>query len=115
MAGKGKKLTVLWTNDNPETAKNMVFMYVTNAMKLGWWDEITVLIWGATAALTVQNEDLHPYIEEMQRVGVYLSACKACAENLGVADELEEMGIEVKYWGIGLTEVLQNNEKLLTV
>lgn len=110
-----KKLTVLWTSDNPVTAKDMVFMYVTNAKKKGWWDDITLLIWGATAELAANTEEFHPYFKKMQELGIHISACKACADNNGVTEQLETLGIEVKYWGVGLTEVLMGEGKLLTV
>ena len=47
--------------------------------------------------------------------GVKFSACKACAEQLGTTEKLLEMGVEVKYWGEGLTEILKENEKLITI
>jgi hypothetical protein len=34
---------------------------------------------------------------------------------LGVTEALENLQIEVKYWGEPLTEILKNNEPLLTV
>jgi len=46
---------------------------------------------------------------------VTVSACKACADQLGVTEALEEVGIEVKYWGEPLTEVLKAGEELLTI
>ena len=110
-----RKLTVLWTSDNPITAKDMVFMYVTNAKKHGWWDDITLVIWGAAAELAATNAAFVPYFQEMQALGVHLSACKACADNNGVSQQLESLGIEVKYWGVGLTEVLLGDGKLLTI
>lgn len=47
--------------------------------------------------------------------GVIVTACKACADQLGVRSELKSLGIEVKYWGTGLTEILKSEDKLLTV
>jgi hypothetical protein len=44
-----------------------------------------------------------------------ISACKACADQLGVTDKLETMGIEVKYWGEPLTELIKKTAHLLTV
>jgi len=41
-----EKLVVLWTSGDAEVAKKMVFMYVYNAKKYEWWDEITFIIWG---------------------------------------------------------------------
>jgi len=115
MTDQQKKLTVLWTSDNPITAKEMVFMYVTNAKKFGWWDDITLLIWGAATKLAATTEEFYPHFRAMQELGIHLTACKACSDDLGMTEILETLGIEVKYWGIGLTEVLQGNGTLLSV
>lgn len=34
---------------------------------------------------------------------------------LGASETLKELGIEVKYWGAPLTEILKNDQALLTV
>ncbi len=47
--------------------------------------------------------------------GIHITACKACADQLGVTDDLEKLGIEVIYWGVPLTDILKNDEKLLTI
>ena len=47
--------------------------------------------------------------------GVHITACKACADQLGVTETLKKLNIEVKYWGGPLTEILTNDEKLLTI
>jgi hypothetical protein len=47
--------------------------------------------------------------------GVEFSACKACADELGVTERLEALGIEVIYWGEPLTRVLREKSPLLTV
>jgi hypothetical protein len=47
--------------------------------------------------------------------GVEFSACKACADELGVTERLEALGIEVIYWGQPLTRVLREKSPLLTV
>ena len=39
---------ILWTNADPDTSEHMVMMYATNGLLRGWWDQITVIIWGAT-------------------------------------------------------------------
>jgi len=41
--------------------------------------------------------------------GVKVSACKACADQLGMTETLHSLGIEVKYWGQGLTDILQDD------
>jgi len=108
-------LYVLWTNDNPVTAGNMVFMYTINSLIHGWWEEVTLIIWGATAALVGKDAKIQEMIIKAREAGVHVTACKACADQLGVTEELSKQGIEVKYWGAPLTELLKNNERLLTV
>ena len=110
-----EKLYVLWTNGNKTTSESMVLMYVTNAMKYKWWDEITVIIWGEPNNLIKDSESIRNQIKKAKEFGVEFSACKACAENVGTVDLLTEFGVEVKYWGVGLTEILKDNERLLTI
>lgn len=110
-----KKLNILWTNDNLITSEKMVFMYGINAMKKKWWDDITIIIWGAPAKLTSESVAIQQLIKTAMEEGVHISACKGCADQLGVTDILEGLNIEVKYWGEELTEILRTDEKLLTI
>jgi len=108
-------LLVLWTNDNPITAEKMVFMYTINSLLNGWWDNVTLIVWGAPAKLVSEDKHIQHLVQQAQEAGVHVSACKACSDQLGVTGILEGFRIEVKYWGIPLTEILQNGEKLLTI
>lgn len=108
-------LYVLWTNDNKITAEKMVFMYTINSLRHGWWEEVTLIIWGAPTKLVSEDAEVQEKIKEALDAGVHVTACKACADQLGVTQALKDLKIEVKYWGQPLTEILKNNEKLLTV
>jgi hypothetical protein len=112
---KSNRLYILWTNADIITADKMVMMYATNSILNQWWDEVTVIIWGSTTKLMAENELLQTKLKIAQHAGVHFSACKACADQLGVADTLVELGIEVMYWGEGLTDILKNDEKLITI
>ncbi len=108
-------LYILWTNSDPITADKMVFMYARNGLKKGWWKEITIVIWGSTAKLAGENHDIQNKIKELLAAGVQVSACKACADELGVTDALVHLGIEVKCWGTPLTEIIKSGQPLLTI
>ena len=108
-------LYVLWTNDNPITSEKMVFMYTINSLLKEWWEEVTLIIWGAPAKLVSEDENIQKMVKKALEAGVHITACKACADQLGVTETLEKLKIEVKYWGAPLTEILKNNEKLLTI
>jgi hypothetical protein len=111
----GKHLYLLWTNDNPITAEKMVFMYTINSLKNGWWEEVTLIVWGAPAKLVSEDMNIQIKIKEALDAGVHVTACKACTDQLGVTEIIEKLGIEVIYWGTPLTEILVNKEPLLTV
>ena len=113
--GNTNQLYILWTNADVLTSEKMVMMYATNSLLKSWWDAVTVIVWGATAKLVAENEWIQEKIKIAQHVGVKFSACKACAEQLGVSDQLAGLGIEVQYWGQGLTDILKSEEKLITV
>jgi len=112
---KASELHVLWTNDDVVTAEKMVFMYTVNSVKNGWWDRVTLIIWGATARLAGEHAGIRSLIRQALEAGVHVTACKACADQLGVTGALEGLGVVVKYWGTPLTEILQAGKPLLTV
>ncbi len=109
------ELYILWTNDNIMTSEKMVCMYAHNAVLRGWWAEVTVIIWGATAKLVSENKSIQIKLKEMIHDGVKVSACKACADQLGVTEIIESLGIEIKYWGEPLTDLLKSDKKILTI
>ena len=112
---KKTHLYVLWTNADAITAEKMVFMYTINSLIHGWWEKVTLIIWGAPAKLVSEDINMQKKVKEALDAGVHITACKACADQLGVTEALEKLKIEVKYWGAPLTEILASEERLLTI
>ena len=111
-----KTLHILWTNDNPVTVERMLFMYAANSLKKGWWDSVHVIVWGAAASLLCSHEHIRSKVREFQALGGHVSACRRCAEELGLAEQMEQFGgIELIYMGEPLTRILQSRETLLTI
>lgn len=115
MSAENRHLTLLWTSPDPETAENMVFMYAPNSMRRGWWDCVTLVIWGAPTRLVHEDPHMQALVREAVEAGVKVSACRACADRYGASEHLESMGIEVKFWGQPLTEILESDGRLLTI
>jgi len=107
-------LVVLWTSGDKEVAMKMVFMYTRNAIKNEWWKEVTFIVWGPSAQLASEDEEIQEGLKAMREQGIVLEACKACANIYGVSDDLEALGIDVKYMGGALTEYLKGNYKVIT-
>ncbi|MFH1762734.1 MAG: DsrE family protein [Gemmatimonadota bacterium] len=108
------RLAVLWTSGDPEVATKVAFMYTLNAKKQGWFDEVTLIVWGPSAKLLSENGQLQEEVAAMAEAGVEIVACQACADSYGVSEVLEGMGIEVKFMGHPLTEMLKGDWKVIT-
>ena len=114
-SGEPNELFVLWTSGDREVALSMVFMYTHNSKLRGWWEEVTLIVWGASSKLLAEDEDLQERLRQMIKDGVDVVACIACANMLGVTEKLESLGIEVKSMGHPLTQLLKAGKTVLTV
>jgi hypothetical protein len=93
----------------------MVFMYAINSLVKGWWEKVTLIVWGAPTKLVSEDEAIQQRVRKVLDAGVHVTACRACADQLGVTETLEKLNIEVKYRGMPLTEILKNDEALLMI
>ena len=109
------KLHILWTSSDPDTFFKMVAMYAGNAGKKGWWEEVSIIIWGGSARLAGEHLAVQRRLKDLMGAGVEIRACRACAEQIGVDATLEALGVDVDYMGEPLTNILKGDEKLLTI
>ena len=89
-------------------------MYAKNSMLNGWWDKVTVVLWGGPQKLALENEAIQAEMELARDAGVEFSACSSCAANLELTEALEKENIEVIRWGQKLSQLLQNGKHVLT-
>jgi len=108
------KLVVLWVSGDKEVAELSCLMYTQAAMRKNWFDEVILLIWGPSAGLLAADSDLQEKVVAMQEDGVIIEACKTCTNMLGVTEELEDLGIDVKSLGEPLTRYLKEGYRVLT-
>ncbi|MBK3518820.1 DsrE family protein [Carboxylicivirga sp. N1Y132] len=107
------KLMVIWSSGDRDVALKVCFMYTNAAKKVKWFDEVNLIVWGPSAKLLCEDEELQEKLKMMQDNGVVVEACVNCAEMYGVADQLRDMGIDVKGMGKPLTERLKADWKQL--
>jgi len=108
------RLAVIWSSGDPEVANKVCLMYTQNAKKQKWFDEVTLIVWGPSAKLLATDRELQTTIKSMLKDGVKIQACRACSDSYGVSNDLRELGIEVKYMGKPLTDILKQGWKVLT-
>ena len=107
-------LIVLWTSGDIEVAEKVCFMYTYNAKKWGWFDNIVFIVWGPSAKLLAENEELQKGVKKMIDVGIKVEACVACASMYGVEEDLKTLGIDVKGMGTVLTKYLKSGHPQIT-
>lgn len=108
------KLAVVWTSADKEVTMKMVYMYTFNAKKQGWFDTVQFIIWGPSSKLLSEDTELQDYLRKMKDAGVEIVACKACSDMYGVSGTLVELGVDVKYMGKPLSDILKSDWKVLT-
>ena len=108
-------LVFLWATESRDVALTMLFPYALNSKREGWWDEVTLIVWGPSAKLLARDDELQERLRKLDREGVNLEACKACAEGYGVADDLEKLGVDVYYIGERLTEYMKEGRRILSL
>jgi hypothetical protein len=111
---ESSRLAVIWTSSDPDVAHRVCFMYTDNAKKQKWFDEVTLIVWGPSARLLAGDKDLQTKIKGMLEDGVKVQACLACADSYGVTDRLRALGIDVKYMGKPLTDLIKQGWHILT-
>ena len=108
------KLVVVWSSGDREVALKMVFMYTIRSKQTKRWGDVRLLVWGPSAKLLSIDTELQDYAKRMKEAGVELLACKACADMYEVSDKLNELGVEVKYMGTELTNMIKSGWTTLT-
>lgn len=108
------KLLIVWSTEEVEVAKKMVLLYGSVILPRGYWERAHLMIWGPSARVLAENEELQTMLKTVQESGVETSACVVCSDDYGVSDKLESLDIETTHTGELLTEALQNDWKVIT-
>ncbi|KAF0223203.1 MAG: hypothetical protein FD133_106 [Erysipelotrichaceae bacterium] len=109
------KIVFLWKSDNPIDVRDMILPYIINSIKKKWWDEVEVIIWGASQQFVADNEDVQLDIAGLLADGAKIYACRSCADSLCLIDKLTQLGIDVQATGKMLTDRLQSDVKVLVL
>ena len=108
------KLLIVWSTGEIDVAKKLVLLYGSVIIERGYWDEAHLMVWGPSAQLLAENEELQTMLLSIQDSGVKVSACRVCTDDYNVTDRLEALNIDVTHTGEFLTQALQSDWKVIT-
>lgn len=109
-----EQLHIVWTSGEKDVALKVVFPYIINSKANGWWDTINLIIWGPSARLAAQDDEIQREIGMVIDSGISIEACQACTDSYKVTPVLARLGITIKYMGSPLTEYLKGPGKVIT-
>ena len=110
-----KELLIHWATDNKDSSMNMVLLYAYNAKRKEFWDEITLLIWGASQNLVKNDQEVSNKVKEIVDIGVKVIACQHCAKEQNTTEALESCNIDIFLTGAFLTQWTQENKSMITI
>ncbi|MEK6658433.1 MAG: DsrE family protein [Campylobacterota bacterium] len=108
------KLLIVWSSADEEVAKKLILLYGSVMLPRGYWDEATIMIWGPSAKLLAQSEELQERVKTVMQTGVKFSVCVVCSDDYGVSEQLSALGVELTHTGEMLTNALQSDYKVIT-
>ena len=114
LAGPSDTLVVLWSSGDPDVAEKACLMYASAAKKYKWFNEVILVVWGPSEKLLAENTMLKEMVAGMQKDGVIVQACVACANMYGVTNALKVCEVDVKGMGGPLTNYLKRGYKVIS-
>ncbi len=108
------KVFVILSSQDREVLLEVGFTYPFNTAVHGWMDEVKIIFFGPSEKLVVNDVEVQGRLKEALDAGIHVMACKWCADRMGIADDLEALGIEVLYVGPVISELLKSGWASLT-
>jgi hypothetical protein len=113
-AGPSDTLVVVWSSGDPEVAEKACLMFTSAAKKFKWFNEVILVVWGPSEKLLAENAVLKEKVAAMEKDGVIVQACVACANMYGVTNNLKACEVDVKGMGVPLTKYLKSGYKVIS-
>lgn len=103
-----KKLLVVWKSDDYRTIEQFIAPFTINSKKQEWFDDVEVLIWGASTDYLKKNVKPRSLVTKMIEQGIEVRACKYCSDTVKATDILLELGVNVMYTGVYLSDKMKD-------
>lgn len=103
-----ENLLIVISSDNLDSTMKFPLLYGGVSLPRGYWREVQIMFWGASIELLSKNKEMQEKVVLMQKDGVIFSSCIVCAEDYGVVEELEALGVSCNHTGELLTLALKS-------
>jgi hypothetical protein len=69
--------------------------------------DIKVFLFGPSEEVIAHDTELQDFLKRFMNVGKGVLACKWCSDDYGVSDRLTELGVEVEYIGVFVSQAIR--------
>ena len=104
------KVLVVWKSNNDIDIHNFVIPYCYNAVMHEWFDEVELLIWGASQERVMNDTIIQQRVANLVKNNVTVYACKMCSDNVGATEVFKTLGVNVRYTGDLLSDRLKDSD-----
>jgi len=105
-----ENLLIVISTDDVDTILKFPLLYGGVSIPRGYWKKVHVMFWGSSLIPASQNDKIMETIENMQAYEIEFTACIVCAEEYGVVEELEAIGVMCNHTGELLTQALKDDK-----
>lgn len=98
-------LVIVATSDRAKA--QTALMYATNARKHGWLADVKLVFFGPSEGLLLDDEDLQVMLRDFQELAGAPAACQALSDRDGQSDGLRELGVEVRFVGSYVSDLIK--------
>ncbi len=108
------KVFLILSSADSVVHRELSFPYSFNSKTKGWMDQVRVILWGPTEKLILEDLEFQEEIRMLLDEGIEVYACKSCSDHFEVSKQLEEIGIDVRYVGSFVSDMLKEGWHQLT-
>jgi hypothetical protein len=99
-----KVLVVIATGDKVKALTGL--MYVRNALRRGWLEDVKVVYFGPSEQLMVEDADVASAAIEVASLGEAY-ACKAISDRENISEKIGDLGVRVEYVGTIISDYIK--------
>lgn len=111
-----ENLLIVISTANKNSIMKFPLLYGGVSLPRDYWKRVHVMFWGDSICVASSDIDIRKKVLDMQKDGVEFSSCIVCAQEYGVEENLESIGIVCNHTGELLTEALKNDSwSVLTI
>ncbi len=102
----GAKVVVIISTGEEQKALTGI-MYASKNLSEGWLDDVKVVFMGPSEGLLVSSDQIAKVAKELSATHKPL-ACKFIADNEGITEKIEALGLKVDYVGTIIADLIRD-------